>query len=161
MSSDGSNEQQLTDTPALDALPAYSPNGASIVFESDRGAKNNRDLYVADARGGNQHRLFADSRYWDVAPSWGVPCGTSARGKCDDLPATIHADVLFGTAGNDVICGGAGNDATDRARPEDEPATTSLVDAARRVSFARTRRLDARTRKLATRAARQRSRLEA
>ena len=75
MNSDGSNQQQVTDSPALDALPAYSPNGASIVFESDRGAKNNRDVYVTDLRGGDEHRLFADSRFWDVAPSWGPSYG--------------------------------------------------------------------------------------
>jgi Ca2+-binding RTX toxin-like protein len=106
MSSDGSNEQQVTNSPALDALPAYSPNGRSIVFESDRGAKNNRDLYSMDAQGGDQHRLFADSRLWDVAPSWGPAYGT---GRCT-ISGTIHADVLVGTSANDVICGGAGND---------------------------------------------------
>ena len=106
MNSDGSNEQQVTDTPALDALPAYSPNGKSIVFESDRGAKNNRDLYVTDVRGGDEHRLFADSRYWDVAPSWSANSGSP---KCT-ITGTIHADTIIGTSGNDVICGLGGSD---------------------------------------------------
>ena len=106
MNADGSNEQQVTDSPALDALPAYSPNGQSIVFESDRGAKNNRDLYVTDVGGGNQHRLFADSRYWDVAPSWGPTYGNA---KCT-ITGTIHDDTIVGTSGSDVMCGLGGRD---------------------------------------------------
>src|SRR6266850_302071 len=68
MNADGSGQQQLTDSPALDAIPSYSPDGKHIVFESDRGAKGNRDVYVSDLQGTDQHRLFADPGWWDVAP---------------------------------------------------------------------------------------------
>ena len=60
-----------------------------MIFESDRGAKNNRDLYVAGVDGSNQHRLFADARSWDVAPSWGSSTGER---RCT-ITGTIHADV--------------------------------------------------------------------
>jgi hypothetical protein len=55
-----------------------------VIFESDRGAKGNRDLYVSDTSGFGQHRLFTDPRYWDVAGDWGTslgerPCTISGR----------------------------------------------------------------------------------
>jgi len=77
-----------------------------VIFESDRGAKNNRDLYVSDVGGGYQHRLFADPRAWDVAADWGPNFG---QRSCT-ITGTIHADVITGTRGNDVICGLGGND---------------------------------------------------
>jgi len=106
MNADGSNQQQLTDSPALDARPSYSPNGKLVIFESDRGAKNNRDLYVSDVGGTNQHRLFTDSRAWDVAADRGRSLGE----RSCTITGTIHADVIVGTRGNDVICGLGGND---------------------------------------------------
>ena len=116
MNSDGSNEQQVTDTPALDALPAYSPNGKSIVFESDRGAKNNRDLYVTDVRGGDEHRLFADSRL--------LGCRTQLERELGQRQVHDHRNDPRRHdrwhVGNDVICGGGGSDTLLAG-----PATTS------------------------------------
>ena len=77
-----------------------------MIFESDRGAKNNRDLYVSGIDGAHPHRLFADPRSWDVAPSWGPSFGD--RG-CT-ITGTIHADTVTGTRDNDVICGLGGDD---------------------------------------------------
>ena len=89
MRADGSAQTRLTDSPALDALPSYSPNGALIVFVSDRTAKDNREFFQMTAAGGAQHRLFADARQWDMSPDWGSslpPAGCTIAG-------TINADA--------------------------------------------------------------------
>jgi dipeptidyl aminopeptidase/acylaminoacyl peptidase len=55
MNVDGSGEKRLTDSPGLDAFPAWSPDGERIVFASDR--DGNWELYVMDAGGAQQRRL--------------------------------------------------------------------------------------------------------
>jgi TolB protein len=46
---------RLTDTPAIDTSPSYSPDGAHICFESDRGGKP--QIYVMSAGGGAAQRI--------------------------------------------------------------------------------------------------------
>jgi Ca2+-binding RTX toxin-like protein len=106
MNADGTNQRQLTNSPALDALPSFSPDGRSIVFVSDRTAKDNREFFRMTASGGSQHRLLA-SRLWDMSPDWGPSLG---RAGCT-ITGTINPDVLAGTPGRDVICGLGGRDA--------------------------------------------------
>ena len=55
MDVDGSGERRLTDTPGLDAFPAWSPDGESIVFSSER--DGNWELYLMNADGTRQRRL--------------------------------------------------------------------------------------------------------
>ena len=77
---DGNGQTRLTNSPALDALPAYSPNGRSIVFVSDRTAKDNREFFVM-AKNCSQRRLLRDPRRWDMSPDWGErgPPGSRSR----------------------------------------------------------------------------------
>ena len=49
MRADGTGVVQLTNTPSLDALPAFSPDGTKIVFVSDRAQKDSRKLFVMGA----------------------------------------------------------------------------------------------------------------
>ena len=51
MRADGTDVRRLTESPSLDALPAYSPDGKQIVFVSDRAQKDSRKLYVMSAAG--------------------------------------------------------------------------------------------------------------
>ena len=51
MDADGSNLRRLTDHPASDRSPSFSPDGRHIAFESDR--DGNYELYVMDADGNN------------------------------------------------------------------------------------------------------------
>jgi Ca2+-binding RTX toxin-like protein len=78
-----------------------------LLFESDRTAKGNRELFMMAADGGAATRIEGTrSRYWDVAPDWqrvSTPDPCTIRG-------TINADVLVGTSHDDVICGLGGND---------------------------------------------------
>ncbi len=72
MSPGGTNVRRLTDNGDFDAMPAWSPDGASIVFVSDR--DGDPDLYAMDADGSDQTRL-TNSVSWEEDPVW-APDGT-------------------------------------------------------------------------------------
>ncbi len=68
----GSDLKRLTEEPADDRHPVWSPDGSKIAFESRR--DGNRELYVMDSDGSNVIRLIsnlADDQY----PAWS-PDGT-------------------------------------------------------------------------------------
>ena len=62
-----SDQTRLTDSPAIDRSPSWSPDGAQIVFESNR--DGNLEIYVMDADGTNQTNL-TDNPNSDARPSW-------------------------------------------------------------------------------------------
>ena len=67
MFADGSAIFQLTDNPAEDSLPAWSPDGKQIAFTSTR--DGHYQIYVMDVNGGNLRRVsYGDST--DFAPTW-------------------------------------------------------------------------------------------
>ena len=70
MDADGSNQTRLTDDPARDADPSWSPDSTRIAFASSRDRNWNYEIYVMDADGSNQTRL-TDSPARDSKPSWG------------------------------------------------------------------------------------------
>ncbi|MGO8601213.1 Tol-Pal system protein TolB, partial [Rhizobium ruizarguesonis] len=58
---------RLTSTAAIDTSPSYSPDGARVSFESDRGGKP--QIYVMNADGSGQIRsAFGDGSY--STPVW-------------------------------------------------------------------------------------------
>ena len=57
----------LTDDPATDSLPVWSPDGTAIAFSSDR--EGGADLYVMEADGTGVTRL-TDAEGTDTQPSW-------------------------------------------------------------------------------------------
>ena len=69
MNADGSGQQRLSDTTALDASPSWSPDGAKIAFVSDR--DDNQEIYVMNADGSGLTRLTNNSAA-DVVPDWCV-----------------------------------------------------------------------------------------
>jgi TolB protein len=72
MNADGSGQTNLTNHPALDVYPAWSPDGVRLAFTSYRdGAAN---IYLMDANGANQTRL-TDHPAEDWYPVWS-PDGT-------------------------------------------------------------------------------------
>lgn len=75
VSAQGGEVQNLTNNPARDIQPAWSPDGSKIAFASNR--EGNYDvfpLYLMNADGTNQHRIYA-SYAINGFPSWS-PSGT-------------------------------------------------------------------------------------
>ena len=63
----GAGWRNLTNSPAHDRCPAWSPDGGRIVFDSDRGG--NRDIYVMNKDGGEVYRL-TNNEAADKSPAW-------------------------------------------------------------------------------------------
>lgn len=86
INSDGSGERRLTFSAAADMMPAWSPDGQSIVFVSER--DGNPELYRMQVDGGNQQRLTSNATA-DIYPAWS-PDGTTivwvrVHGQTGDL----------------------------------------------------------------------------
>ena len=64
---DGSGLIQLTNHPAFDSMPRWSPDGQQLVFVSRRDGTD--DLYVMDANGANVRRVHTEV-IRDRFPSW-------------------------------------------------------------------------------------------
>ena len=67
MNADGSGQTRLTDSPAWDANPSWSPDGGRIAFASER--EGDLEVYVMNADGSSQTRL-TDDPDGDILPSW-------------------------------------------------------------------------------------------
>jgi len=67
MNLDGTGLTNLTHTIGLDAQPTWSPDGARIAFQSDRGG--DADIYVMNADGSNLRNL-TNAPGADYAPAW-------------------------------------------------------------------------------------------
>ena len=65
---DGSNQTRLTDNPAWDSLPSWSPDGTIIAFYSERDVGG--DIYIMNAADGSNPTRITDNPAWDSFPSW-------------------------------------------------------------------------------------------
>ncbi|MDQ3968593.1 MAG: DPP IV N-terminal domain-containing protein, partial [Thermoproteota archaeon] len=77
---DGSNEIRLTNSPAQDSLPRWSPDGTKIAYYSERGI--NGEIYVINAADGSNEIRLTNSRGWDSFPRWS-PDGTKIAFESD------------------------------------------------------------------------------
>ena len=67
MNADGSGQTRLTNNPATDGDPHWSPDGSKIAFYSDR--DGNAEIYVMNADGSGQTRL-TNNPTTDATPDW-------------------------------------------------------------------------------------------
>jgi Tol biopolymer transport system component len=65
--SDGSEHRNLTNHPAFDGWPAWSPDGTRIAFASNRNA--NYQVFTMNSDGGDV-RLVANTEGRATAPQW-------------------------------------------------------------------------------------------
>ena len=107
MDADGSNQRRLTNNPASDYAPSWSPDGTRIAFASDRDGHVNirgfptAEIYVMDADGGNLQNLTNDPS-GDRSPSWS-PDGTRIAFQSDrdnDRDHNIEIYVMDAEDGN-------------------------------------------------------------
>jgi len=69
MKADGSNQQNRTNSPALqDVDPNWSPNGRRIAFSSDRDGDN--EIYTMRPNGSSVRQLTFNEGPFDGAPNW-------------------------------------------------------------------------------------------
>jgi Tol biopolymer transport system component len=83
MNPDGSNQTNISNNPANDSFPAWSPDGKKIAFQRD--TNNGTSIYTMNADGSNQIRLTGGS-----TPHWS-PDGTKIVYGAGDL-YLINAD---------------------------------------------------------------------
>ena len=88
MDADGGNQENLTNHPAHDSDPDWSPDGTKIAFASDRNGDRTQ-IYVMDADGKNVIRLTAE-REWKGDPDWS-PDGRRIAFSVDHI-AVMDAD---------------------------------------------------------------------
>jgi TolB protein len=87
---DGTHRIQLTDDAALDGMPAWSPDGAQVVYVSEAGGSAN-NTYVVTIADGTIRRL-TDHEVRDYGPMWSMD-GRQVLVMCA-LPGTMRDGVL-------------------------------------------------------------------
>ena len=106
---EGGEPRQVTDGDWDDSAPAWSPDGASIAFASNRVAERDwddrTDIYVVAATGGEARKLTR-SRHSLGAPSWSPDGQTVAcLGRAADAPAGANVRLWIVPAeGGDPTC---------------------------------------------------------
>jgi len=93
MNCDGSGTRRLTDSPAANRSPSWSPDGKKIAFVSHR--DGNPEIYVMNADGSEQKRLTHNPAH-DGDPSWS-PDGKIAFCSRRDRNADIYIMNADGT----------------------------------------------------------------
>jgi TolB protein len=108
MNVDGSGLRRLTNNPAADAVPTWSPTGAQIAFTSDR--SGTPQIYVMSATDGSNLRKissesWADRASWAPAPyneiAFAARSGPGFDIKVFDLSSGETRALTFGEGSNE------------------------------------------------------------
>ncbi len=109
MNADGSGKRNLVgDNGTNDAVPAFSPDGWTIVFESDRDSTW-PELYAMGAADGSGVTRLTENSTWDIDADW-QPIPECTRSGAGAITGTAGDDIICGSAGSDAINGGGGDD---------------------------------------------------
>ena len=96
MDADGKNSKRLTDNPADDWNPSWSPDGRRIAFQSNRDGWNVQ-IYVMDSDGNNAVKLTGGSI--DMSPSWS-PDGEKIAFTSSEMGVGTEIYVIDADGGN-------------------------------------------------------------
>lgn len=112
MNADGSNVVRLTNNTgplpgSFDIFPAWSPDGARIVWNSGRGATSFGEVYTMSAVDGSDVRRITNNPAFDWRCDWQPLCTIYGSGNIVGTPGD---DIICGSDGPDSISGGGGND---------------------------------------------------
>jgi TolB protein len=101
--------RRLTNHPAYESTPTWSPNGAQLAFTSDRSGK--AQIYIMNAAdGSNVRRLtvsesYADRATWSPAPfneiAYAAQTGEWFDIKIHDLATSTVRQITFGEGSNE------------------------------------------------------------
>jgi Tol biopolymer transport system component len=98
---DGTDRKRLTDNPANDRFPAWSPDGDRLAFVSDR--DGTPEVYTVDAAGGaNVVRITNGGAVMDAAPSWSPDGKKIAFTSTRDGNAEVYVAAATGASSNPV-----------------------------------------------------------
>ena len=117
MDADGGNQENLTNHPAHDSAPDWSPDGTKIAFDSNRDDDGSQ-IYVMDADGKNPIRL-TDGQGGKGDPNWS-PDGLKIAFNVGDWGN--HIDVMDA-------------DGNNRERLEDEALSPSWSPDGKQIAF--------------------------
>jgi TolB protein len=93
---DGSHQRNLTNHPAFDGWPAWSPDGRQIAFASNR--NSSYQIFVMNADGSDV-RLVANTEGRGTAPKW-APDGKSIYfTNCINRDLAVSCEILVAPLG--------------------------------------------------------------
>ena len=107
MNRDGSGVRRLTDNPAIDSTPTWSPTGTQVAFTSDR--TGTPQIYVVGPDGSGLRRLtfesYADRATWSPAPyneiAFAARTGPGFDIKILSLDEGVTRQITFGEGTNE------------------------------------------------------------
>ena len=106
MNRDGSDPVNLSNHPAFDGYPAWSPDGSMIVFASNRtadGTRGNFHLYIMNADGSHVRRLLEnDGTVDDARPAWS-PDGTKIAFNREFVTGVSATRIMVLSLPNELI----------------------------------------------------------
>ena len=101
MAADGSGVKNLTNSPADDFYPAWSPDGRKLAFCSDRDGGS--DIFVANADGSSPVNITKTANLLESEPAWS-PDGARIAVVASEGATGRHGLYVMSAAGADAKC---------------------------------------------------------